>query len=266
MPAPVSENARDAIEVRLIADALQPPAASAPGGGSIEPRSSPRPSAPEQRIKPSAPARPVERAAVRQEQVAAGDHPEETSAPEPFATDMLAGDFADATDEVRPHAARRQVLADKPQIEPQGAPDAAVQAGNRGAFAGTGAGLNGGPGGRGRGSGVVNRQFAFGGPVGAFRADVCFIEPSVRLLTDITDCAPVATFYTSVLDVAPRRFNQGFPGLGQRTEWFAIKYRGKFSVSAEDSYTFRLLSDDGARLEIDGAPVLNNDGQHMPIA
>jgi len=95
---------------------------------------------------------------------------------------------------------------------------------------------------------------------------VCFIEPTVRLLTDITTCAPVATFFTSELNVTPRRFDRGFPGLGRRTEWFAIKYNGKFSVKAEDSYTFRLLSDDGARLEIDGRPVLNNDGQHLPRA
>ncbi|MEO6599350.1 MAG: PA14 domain-containing protein, partial [Polyangiaceae bacterium] len=151
-----------------------------------------------------------------------------------------------------------------------GAPDAALQVGSSSSSSGTGFGANGGPGGRGRGngrgSGVVDKAFAFGGPTGAFRADVCFIQPTVRLLTDIATCTPVITFFTSELNVSPRRFNRGFPGLGRRTEWFAIKYQGSFRVRAEDSYNFRLLSDDGARLEIDGHQVLDNDGQHLPSA
>ena len=254
---PLLEKPADAIEVRLI-PAPQVVAGSAPGGGATEPRSAPPVSALEQRVKPSAQVRPVERTSVREDHVAASHRPEDTNEPEPFATDMLASDLADTSNEVRPLAARRQILADHSQGEPQA-----------GTLADTGSGANGGPGGLGHGKGgpgVVEQQFAFGGPVGAFRADVCFIEPTVRLLTDITSCVPVTTFFTSALNVAPRRFDQGFPGLARRTEWFAIKYTGKFRVNEDDSYTFRLLSDDGARLEIDGLPVLDNDGQHSPIA
>lgn len=267
------EEPRDVIETGLIEEQPAPATATgpAPGGGSVIPQPGPRVSAPEQRVKPPAPhPRPVARAPEEQPRIEAGERREDTTEPKPFTTDMLASDFADESDEVRPQAARRQILADKPQPTARGAPDAAVQVGSRSTSEGTGFGANGGPGGlgqgHGQGSGVIAKQFAFGGPTGAFRADVCFIEPSVRLLTDIAVCVPVATFFTNELNVTPRRFDRGFPGLGTRTEWFAIKYTGKFSVKAEDSYTFRLLSDDGARLEIDGRVVLNNDGQHLPIA
>jgi len=265
------DHARDVIEAGLFEEPPLPSPGPAPGGGSLIPQPGPRVSAPEPPVKPLVTrARLVARAPERQERVETGERREDTTEPQPFATDTLASDLADEHDEVRPQAARRQLLADKPQTEAQGPPDATLQAGSLSPTEGTGFGANGGPGGLGRGnghgSGVIAKQFAFGGPNGAFRADVCFIEPSVRLLTDITICVPVATFFTNELNVSPRRFDRGFPGLGTRTEWFAIKYSGKFSVQAEDSYTFRLLSDDGARLEIDGRVVLNNDGQHMPIA
>jgi hypothetical protein len=264
------EQPLDPLEVDLTQATPNLPPSPAPGGGSIEPVPGPRVSAPEQRVKPSRPVHLVARAPEHQEQVETGQRREDALEPEPFATDLLASDESDAQDEVRPRAARRTLLANNVRSKPQGDPDAAVQVRSSSTFSGTGYGVNGGPGGlgrgTGRGAGVLEKPSAFGGPTGAFQADVCFIEPTVRLLTDITTCTPVATFFTSVLNVTPRRFDRGFPGLGRRTEWFAIKYHGKFRVQAEDSYTFRLLSDDGARLEIDGHQVLNNDGQHLPIA
>jgi flagellar basal body rod protein FlgG len=74
----------------------------------------------------------------------------------------------------------------------------------------------------------------------------------------------VTSFYTDVLNVEPRTFTEGFPGVGDRIEWFAIRYRGKFKVESADYYTFRLLSDDGSILKIDGYPIIDNDGQHEP--
>jgi hypothetical protein len=134
-----------------------------------------------------------------------------------------------------------------------------------GAEEGTGFGKNGGPGGDGRGNGgVIGKRFAFGGPKGSFRADVCFIDPGVKSLKQITSCPVVATFFTDWLNIPPRRFNEGFPGISERTEWFAIKYRGKFTVKEPDVYTFRLLSDDGSQLTIDGYSIIDNDGQHEP--
>jgi hypothetical protein len=111
---------------------------------------------------------------------------------------------------------------------------------------------------------VIKERFAFGGPQGAFRADVCFIEPETPNLKSLNSCPRVTSFYTDTLDVSPRRFTAGFPGVGERTEWFAIQYRGKFEVETADVYTFRLLSDDGSLLHIDGYPIIDNDGRHPP--
>jgi hypothetical protein len=134
---------------------------------------------------------------------------------------------------------------------------------------GSGSGAHGGPGGRGAGNGaggVVTRSFAFGGPTGAFRAEVCAIRIGVKSVKEVTSCPPLATFFTNTLNVAPRGFSEGFPGVTARTEWFAIRYRGKFTVKAGDYYRFRLVSDDGAILYIDGYPVIDNDGQHPPVS
>jgi len=74
------------------------------------------------------------------------------------------------------------------------------------------------------------------------------------------------TFFTNELNVSPRSFTEGFPGVTTRTEWFAIHYHGSFVVRAGDHYTFRLVSDDGALLYIDGYLIVDNDGQHPPAA
>jgi len=44
----------------------------------------------------------------------------------------------------------------------------------------------------------------------------------------------------------------------------AVKYTGSFEVGVSGSYTYHLTSDDGARLFIDGAEVIDNDGLHGP--
>lgn len=132
---------------------------------------------------------------------------------------------------------------------------------------GEGAGTGTGPGGDGRGRGrVIRGSFAFGGPTGAFRADVCFIPEPVRSLKEIRSCEHAATFFTDTLNVPPRSFTEGFPGITERTEWFRIEYRGKFRVKTADYYEFRLLSDDGAILYVDGHRIIDNDGQHLPFS
>ncbi len=44
----------------------------------------------------------------------------------------------------------------------------------------------------------------------------------------------------------------GFPGLTDRFEWFAMDYSGKFWIDRTGLYRFRLVSDDGAMLYVDG--------------
>lgn len=102
----------------------------------------------------------------------------------------------------------------------------------------------------------------FGGKGGRFRVNLCFVEPGTTSVRVSEGCEPVLSFYTDELDVSPRRFDRGFPGVRRRTEWFALHYDGRFEVTTTGYYTFRLLSDDGAMLYIDGALVIDNDGQH----
>ncbi len=75
---------------------------------------------------------------------------------------------------------------------------------------------------------------------------------------------PVGTIYTKSLAIWPRRFDEGFPGLTKRFEWFAIDYTGRIWIEKPGRYRFSLLSDDGAKLAIDGQTVIDNDGLHAP--
>jgi len=70
--------------------------------------------------------------------------------------------------------------------------------------------------------------------------------------------------YTSSLNLPPQSFDQGFPGVTKRFEWFAIDYTGRFWISAPGLYRFSLLSDDGSKLYIDDQVVIDNDGVHPP--
>jgi hypothetical protein len=71
--------------------------------------------------------------------------------------------------------------------------------------------------------------------------------------------------YTSSLNLPPQDFKRGFPGVTKRTEWFAIDYTGRFWINDPGTYTFSLLSDDGAKLFIDDQAVIDNDGTHAPL-
>ncbi len=111
---------------------------------------------------------------------------------------------------------------------------------------------------------VVEDATVFGGKKGAFRANVCFIPVDTESVRAVDNCQSVASFSTNEINVPPRRFKRGFPGVERRTEWFGIDFRGRFKVRASGYYTFRLVSDDGAVLSIDGEPLLDNDGLHGP--
>lgn len=75
---------------------------------------------------------------------------------------------------------------------------------------------------------------------------------------------PIGTIYTYSLAIAPRDFTEGFPGIPDRFEWFAIDYTGRFWITDPGEYTFILTSDDGSRLYIDDKRVIDNDKTHPP--
>ncbi len=80
---------------------------------------------------------------------------------------------------------------------------------------------------------------------------------------DWDDLTLLTTLYTRTIDIEPREFTEGFPGVTQY-EWFAIQYTGTIVIDEEGNYKWRLLSDDGSKLYIDGDLIVNNDGQHSP--
>jgi hypothetical protein len=75
---------------------------------------------------------------------------------------------------------------------------------------------------------------------------------------------PRGTIYTRSLNVPPRDFREGFPGVTKRFEWFAIDYTGKFWIERPGDYEFSLLSDDGSMLYIDDRMIIDNGKMHPP--
>lgn len=95
---------------------------------------------------------------------------------------------------------------------------------------------------------------------------VYLIPDNTTVLPDFQDehLQRVGEIWTNSLNVPPRHWRKGFPGLTDRFEWFAINYDGNFWIDTPGRYVFALLSDDGSRLFIDNVPVIDNDCQHSP--
>lgn len=91
---------------------------------------------------------------------------------------------------------------------------------------------------------------------------VYHLEPKTERLPKLSRMRPVGTVYTLSLNVWPQSFEQGFPSITERFEWFAIEYTGKFWIENPGTYRFSLLADDGAKLFIDDKLVIANDGVH----
>lgn len=108
--------------------------------------------------------------------------------------------------------------------------------------------------------------FGYEQPVlGCFEGQVYFIpNNSQRLPRSYAELESSAVLYACEWDIPTRAWEQGFPGLSDRFEWFAIRYEGAFNVSKAGKYRFRISSDDGARVTIDGRVVIDNDGVHPP--
>jgi hypothetical protein len=96
------------------------------------------------------------------------------------------------------------------------------------------------------------------------RGQIYNIKSRTRRLPNFEKLKPVGAIYTTTLNVPTRNFSEGFPGVTNRFEWFAIDYDGKFWIEKPGDYKFSLLSDDGAKLYIDDDVVVDNDGIHPP--
>jgi hypothetical protein len=96
----------------------------------------------------------------------------------------------------------------------------------------------------------------------ALQGKVYLIKPGTKRLPQFEKLNPVGSIYTTSLNVWPQFFREGFPGITDRPEWFAIDYTGKFWIEQAGTYRFSMLSDDGSRLWIDNQMVINLDGEH----
>lgn len=109
----------------------------------------------------------------------------------------------------------------------------------------------------------VSAPTIFGeGTGGAFRGLVYLMPNDVERLPDFSRLTPVGEVFTDHFDVRPQDFHGGFPGFSKEEEWFAIKYEGTIMLPEGGTYRFRLVSDDGSMLYIDGTKVIENDGVH----
>ncbi len=99
---------------------------------------------------------------------------------------------------------------------------------------------------------------------GALKGDIYYLPTNTSKLPDFSTLTSVGSVYTRSLNIPARNFKEGFPGVTNRFEWFALRYTGKFTVTAAGTYSFRLMSDDGSKLYIDGRLVIDNDGVHAP--
>ena len=94
--------------------------------------------------------------------------------------------------------------------------------------------------------------------------EIYYISEATQWLPKFEKLTPVGAIYTTSLNVSPRDFAEGFPGVTRRFEWFAIDYKGRFWIEKPGKYRFALTSDDGSKLYIDERLVIDNDGQHAP--
>ena len=92
------------------------------------------------------------------------------------------------------------------------------------------------------------------------------LKENTRKLPRLDQMESVGTIYTNALNVWPQRFDEGFPGITDRFEWFGIDYTGRFWIERPGQYRFSLLSDDGAKLNIDNKELIDNDGIHAASA
>ena len=110
---------------------------------------------------------------------------------------------------------------------------------------------------------VITSNIAFGGPAKkSFRGHAYVLPPDTKTLPNLSRMVPFATLFTDRFNVQAQEFSGGFPGGLPQEEWFAIQYQGVFELPSEGSWTFKLVSDDGAVLYIDGEQVVDNNGQH----
>ena len=141
---------------------------------------------------------------------------------------------------------------------------------------GTGTGTGTGSGGTGTGTGTTGGGTGGSGTTPIFSectthqnltivSQLYQLPPNTNHLPDFSKMNPIGDVCVDQLSIADRDFSQGFPGVSDIFEWFALDMRFKIMVTTPGTYTFSINSDDGSILSIDITVVVNNDGTHSQL-
>jgi uncharacterized repeat protein (TIGR03806 family) len=99
------------------------------------------------------------------------------------------------------------------------------------------------------------------GPQPGLRAEFFDYTSALSVIPDLSTATPTLTRLDSTINYASTNgVWRGLPAAMGDT--FASRHRGILRIATAGTYTFHLSSDDGSRLLIDGALVINNDGLH----
>jgi hypothetical protein len=113
------------------------------------------------------------------------------------------------------------------------------------------------------------QEYVFGTTVvdtSGFQGRVYHLKPGTHALPKFARLRPVGSIYTTSLNIWPQNFEEGFPNITDRFEWFAIEYTGRVWIEKPGHYRFSLLADDGAKLYLNNQVVIDNDGEHSSKA
>jgi hypothetical protein len=113
---------------------------------------------------------------------------------------------------------------------------------------------------------IMTAANAFGTPnvdPNGFAASVYAIPAGATKLPDLNTITPIGTFFGSTINTSSRAMTGGFPGIdANRNENFAIRWEAALVVDNEADYTFRISSDDGSTVKIDGLTIVDNDAHN----
>ncbi|MBC7661835.1 MAG: hypothetical protein H7249_19255 [Chitinophagaceae bacterium] len=99
----------------------------------------------------------------------------------------------------------------------------------------------------------------------AVEAQLYKLPSTTDHLPDFSTMTPEGNVCVNQLNIADRDFTQGFPGVSDIFEWFALDMKFKVNITTAGTYQFFLNSDDGSILSIDNSTVITNDGNHAQI-
>lgn len=68
---------------------------------------------------------------------------------------------------------------------------------------------------------------------------IYLLKRNTQRLPNFKRMKPKGSIYATALNVPPRHFLDGFPGITDRFEWFAIDYTGRFWIERPGPYAFR---------------------------